>query len=66
MALSWFILHARYKLIHFIAVAICLLGVGTMVGADILAGRQDDEGKVWTKRVSEIWKNGRSKEFCSV
>ncbi|XP_020658828.1 solute carrier family 35 member F2 [Pogona vitticeps] len=44
MALSWFILHARYKLIHFIAVAICLLGVGTMVGADILAGRQDDEG----------------------
>uniref|UniRef100_A0A670ZLK4 Solute carrier family 35 member F2 n=2 Tax=Pseudonaja textilis TaxID=8673 RepID=A0A670ZLK4_PSETE len=44
MALSWFILHARYKLIHFIAVAVCLLGVGTMVGADILAGRQDGEG----------------------
>uniref|UniRef100_A0A8B9P7N4 Solute carrier family 35 member F2 n=1 Tax=Apteryx owenii TaxID=8824 RepID=A0A8B9P7N4_APTOW len=44
MALSWFILRARYKLIHFIAVAICLLGVGTMVGADILAGRQDSEG----------------------
>ncbi|XP_025890836.1 solute carrier family 35 member F2 isoform X1 [Nothoprocta perdicaria] len=44
MALSWFILRARYKLIHFIAVAVCLLGVGTMVGADILAGRQDTEG----------------------
>ncbi|XP_032075108.1 solute carrier family 35 member F2 [Thamnophis elegans] len=44
MALSWFILRARYKLIHFIAVAVCLLGVGTMVGADILAGRQDGEG----------------------
>uniref|UniRef100_A0A8D2J7T4 Solute carrier family 35 member F2 n=1 Tax=Varanus komodoensis TaxID=61221 RepID=A0A8D2J7T4_VARKO len=44
MALSWFILHARYKLIHFIAVAVCLLGVGTMVGADILAGRKDGEG----------------------
>ncbi|NXO23025.1 S35F2 protein, partial [Cisticola juncidis] len=44
MALSWFILGARYKLIHFIAVAICLLGVGTMVGADILAGRQEGEG----------------------
>ncbi|XP_053166957.1 solute carrier family 35 member F2 isoform X2 [Hemicordylus capensis] len=44
MALSWFILHARYKLIHFIAVAVCLLGVGTMVGADILSGRQDGEG----------------------
>ncbi|XP_061485577.1 solute carrier family 35 member F2 isoform X2 [Rhineura floridana] len=44
MALSWFILRARYKLIHFIAVAVCLLGVGTMVGADILAGRHDGEG----------------------
>ncbi|XP_050189569.1 solute carrier family 35 member F2 [Myiozetetes cayanensis] len=44
MALSWFILRARYRLIHFIAVAVCLLGVGTMVGADILAGRQDSEG----------------------
>ncbi|XP_042316157.1 solute carrier family 35 member F2 [Sceloporus undulatus] len=44
MALSWFILRARYKLIHFIAVAVCLLGVGTMVGADILAGRPDGEG----------------------
>ncbi|XP_025048941.1 solute carrier family 35 member F2 isoform X2 [Alligator sinensis] len=43
MALSWFILRARYRLIHFIAVAVCLLGVGTMVGADILAGRQEGE-----------------------
>ncbi|KAM9566904.1 solute carrier family 35 member F2 [Guaruba guarouba] len=44
MALSWFILRARYRLIHFLAVAVCLLGVGAMVGADILAGRQDNEG----------------------
>ncbi|NXU35206.1 S35F2 protein, partial [Drymodes brunneopygia] len=44
MTLSWFILRARYRLIHFLAVGICLLGVGTMVGADILAGRQDGEG----------------------
>ncbi|XP_032646593.1 solute carrier family 35 member F2 isoform X3 [Chelonoidis abingdonii] len=44
MALSWFILRARYRLIHFIAVAVCLLGVGAMVGADILAGRQNGEG----------------------
>ncbi|XP_053449802.1 solute carrier family 35 member F2 isoform X4 [Nycticebus coucang] len=44
MALSWFILHARYRVIHFIAVSVCLLGVGTMVGADILAGRQDSSG----------------------
>ncbi|NXR27918.1 S35F2 protein, partial [Cinclus mexicanus] len=44
MALSWFLLGARYRLIHFTAVAICLLGVGTMVGADILAGRPEGEG----------------------
>ncbi|NXP38800.1 S35F2 protein, partial [Leiothrix lutea] len=44
MALSWFILRARYRLIHFVAVAICLLGVGAMVGADILAGRNKSEG----------------------
>lgn len=44
MALSWFILHARYRVIHFIAVCVCLLGVGTMVGADILAGREDNSG----------------------
>ncbi|GAB1294219.1 Solute carrier family 35 member F2 [Apodemus speciosus] len=44
MALSWFILRARYKVIHFIAVFVCLLGVGTMVGADILAGREDNSG----------------------
>ncbi|XP_045412628.1 solute carrier family 35 member F2 isoform X2 [Lemur catta] len=44
MALSWFILHARYRVIHFIAVSVCLLGVGTMVGADVLAGRQEDSG----------------------
>ncbi|XP_064338080.1 solute carrier family 35 member F2 isoform X2 [Camelus dromedarius] len=44
MALSWFILYARYRVIHFIAVAVCLLGVGTMVGADMLAGREDSAG----------------------
>ncbi|KAI5266461.1 solute carrier family 35 member F2 isoform X1 [Manis pentadactyla] len=44
MALSWFILYSRYRVIHFVAVAVCLLGVGTMVGADILAGREDSSG----------------------
>ncbi|XP_029028487.1 solute carrier family 35 member F2 isoform X2 [Betta splendens] len=39
MLLSWFFLKTRYKLIHFLAVVVCLLGVGAMVGADILAGR---------------------------
>ncbi|XP_040907504.1 solute carrier family 35 member F2 [Toxotes jaculatrix] len=42
MLLSWFILKTRYRLVHFIAVMVCLLGVGAMVGADILAGR--DQG----------------------
>ncbi|KAM8976541.1 solute carrier family 35 member F2 [Pelodytes ibericus] len=41
MALSWFILRSRYRLIHYIAVVVCLLGVGTMVGADVLSGRGD-------------------------
>lgn len=45
MALSWFILYARYRVVHFIAVAVSLLGVGTMVGADILAERKNDSGK---------------------
>ncbi|KAF7206793.1 transcript variant X5 [Nothobranchius furzeri] len=39
MALSWFFMKTRYKLVHFVAVMVCLLGVGAMVGADFLAGR---------------------------
>ncbi|XP_028277385.1 solute carrier family 35 member F2-like [Parambassis ranga] len=42
MLLSWFFLKTRYRLVHFVAVTVCLLGVGAMVGADILAGR--DQG----------------------
>ncbi|XP_018556378.1 solute carrier family 35 member F2 [Lates calcarifer] len=42
MLLSWFFLKTRYRLVHFLAVMVCLLGVGAMVGADILAGR--DQG----------------------
>ncbi|KAF3705835.1 Solute carrier family 35 member F2 [Channa argus] len=42
MLLSWFFLKTRYRLIHFVAVMVCLLGVGAMVGADILAKR--DQG----------------------
>ncbi|XP_034384379.1 solute carrier family 35 member F2-like [Cyclopterus lumpus] len=42
MILSWWVLKTRYSLIHYIAVCICLLGVGAMVGADLLAGR--DQG----------------------
>ncbi|XP_074528674.1 solute carrier family 35 member F2 [Halichoeres trimaculatus] len=42
MVLSWFFLKTRYRLVHFVAVIVCLLGVGAMVGADIIAGR--DQG----------------------
>ncbi|KAI4886839.1 hypothetical protein NFI96_018403 [Prochilodus magdalenae] len=42
MVLSWFFLKTRYRLLHFVAVGVCLLGVGAMVGADLLAGR--DQG----------------------
>ncbi|XP_069058429.1 solute carrier family 35 member F2 isoform X1 [Pleurodeles waltl] len=40
MTLSWFILQSRYRPIHFVAVVLCLGGVGTMVGADVLSGRE--------------------------
>lgn len=40
MLLSWFFLRTRYKPVHFVAVLVCLSGVGAMVGADFLAGRQ--------------------------
>ncbi|XP_075329097.1 solute carrier family 35 member F2-like [Odontesthes bonariensis] len=42
MVLSWWILKTRYRAVHYVAVCICLLGVGAMVGADLLAGR--DQG----------------------
>ncbi|XP_068615643.1 solute carrier family 35 member F2-like [Brachionichthys hirsutus] len=39
MVLSWWALKTRYRPVHYVAVCICLLGVGAMVGADLLAGR---------------------------
>ncbi|XP_043076887.1 solute carrier family 35 member F2 [Puntigrus tetrazona] len=42
MILSWFFLKTRYRIVHYVAVCICLAGVGAMVGADILAGQ--DQG----------------------
>ncbi|XP_066442301.1 solute carrier family 35 member F2 [Eleutherodactylus coqui] len=52
MVLSWFILHSRYRLIHYIAVVVCLLGVGTMVGADVLSGRE--EGKASDMLIGDV------------
>ncbi|XP_074497164.1 solute carrier family 35 member F2-like [Sebastes fasciatus] len=42
MFLSWWVLKTRYRPVHYVAVCICVLGVGAMVGADLLAGR--DQG----------------------
>lgn len=42
MVLSWIFLKTRYRPWHFVAVVVCLFGVGAMVGADLLAGR--DQG----------------------
>ncbi|XP_061636831.1 solute carrier family 35 member F2-like isoform X1 [Phyllopteryx taeniolatus] len=42
MFLSWWLLKTRYRPVHYAAVCVCLLGVGAMVGADLLAGR--DQG----------------------
>ncbi|XP_040902645.1 solute carrier family 35 member F2-like [Toxotes jaculatrix] len=42
MILSWWVLKTRYRPVHYVAVCTCLLGVGAMVGADLLAGR--DQG----------------------
>lgn len=45
MVLSWFLLKTRYRPIHFVAVTMCLVGVGAMVGADLLAGRDQGSSK---------------------
>lgn len=50
MVLSWWILKIHYRPVHYVAVCICLLGVGAMVGADLLAGRDQGSSKdtnVW-------------------
>ncbi|XP_020359322.1 solute carrier family 35 member F2 isoform X2 [Oncorhynchus kisutch] len=39
MILSCWFLKTCYRPVHYISVCVCLLGVGAMVGADLLAGR---------------------------
>ena len=45
LLLSWFFLLVRYKTVHFVGTGLCLLGVGCMVGADVLLGRQPGLGE---------------------
>lgn len=42
MVLSWCFLGSRYRMLHYVAVCVCLLGVAAMVGADLLTQR--DQG----------------------
>ncbi|XP_017346340.1 solute carrier family 35 member F2 isoform X6 [Ictalurus punctatus] len=42
LILSRVFLKTRYRIVHYVAVCVCLAGVGAMVGADIVAGR--DQG----------------------
>nr|XP_057947724.1 solute carrier family 35 member F1 isoform X2 [Doryrhamphus excisus] len=45
LLLSWFFLLVRYKAVHIVGTLLCLLGVGCMVGTDILLGRQQGFGE---------------------
>lgn len=45
MILSRWFLKTRYRIVHYVAVCICLLGVGAMVGADLLTGREQGSSK---------------------
>ncbi|TSN39316.1 Solute carrier family 35 member F2 [Bagarius yarrelli] len=42
LILSRIFLKTRYRIIHYVAVCVCLAGVGAMVGADLVSGR--DQG----------------------
>lgn len=44
MVLSWLILKIGYKISHVIGIFICLAGVGSLVGADVILDRYKGEG----------------------
>ncbi|XP_067674850.1 solute carrier family 35 member F1-like [Haliotis asinina] len=44
MLLSYFVLRVRYRLVHLVGVVCCLLGLGGLVAADVLAGRNNGGG----------------------
>ena len=39
MILSYFALKVRYISVHFVGVVVALIGVGCMVGADVITGK---------------------------
>uniref|UniRef100_A0A3P8WBP5 Solute carrier family 35 member F1 n=1 Tax=Cynoglossus semilaevis TaxID=244447 RepID=A0A3P8WBP5_CYNSE len=41
LLLSWFFLLVRYKAVHFFSMGLSFLGIGCMIGADIMLGRQE-------------------------
>lgn len=43
--LSWFFLLVRYKATHLVGAGLCLLGIGCMVGTDVLFGWQQGLGE---------------------
>ena len=44
MLLSYFILKARYRILHYIGVAFCLVGVVCLVVSDIMTGKNEQNG----------------------
>lgn len=45
MALSWLLLRTRFRAVQILGVAICLAGLGAIIGADATTHRHSDDGK---------------------
>ncbi len=45
LVLSWLFLRVRYKILHVLGVGLCLLGVGSLVFADIMVEKWQGDGK---------------------
>ena len=55
MILSYFALKIRYISVHYIGVVVALAGVGCMVGADVLVGRNDGGQSGRLSRVTNFY-----------
>ncbi|XP_053543485.1 solute carrier family 35 member F2 isoform X3 [Ictalurus punctatus] len=64
LILSRVFLKTRYRIVHYVAVCVCLAGVGAMVGADIVAGR--DQGSISNLCQEYIVKNKSRLEFLGM